>query len=109
MNGGVKLARLAGNVQGKTRNGGLAVELAGNRWEGEKLDTETTNGGVSITMPENYSAQFEAKTVNGRINVDAALPPNAEADRAVSVRLGAGGPLIRAVTVNGGVTVKRRG
>jgi DUF4097 and DUF4098 domain-containing protein YvlB len=107
-NGGVKLERLAGNVRGKTRNGGLSVDLAGTRWEGQELRAETTNGGVSVSMPQNYSAQFEAATVNGRLNLDIPLPSGIDTTRDISVRVGAGGPLIRATTVNGGVTVKRK-
>jgi DUF4097 and DUF4098 domain-containing protein YvlB len=107
-NGGVSLQRLAGNVRGKTRNGGLSVELAGTRWEGQEMRAETTNGGVSITMPQNYSAQFETATVNGRLNLDIPLPAGVDTTRDVSVRIGAGGPLVRATTVNGGVTIKRK-
>jgi DUF4097 and DUF4098 domain-containing protein YvlB len=109
INGGVKLERLAGNVRGKTRNGGVSIDLAGTRWEGQELRAETTNGGVSISMPQNYSAQFEASTVNGRVSVD--MPQVAGIDnnkREVSVRIGAGGPVVRATTVNGGVSVKRK-
>jgi hypothetical protein len=105
-NGGVTLNRLAGNVRGKTKNGGVKVELAGTRWEGQEMRAETTNGGVNITMPQNYSAQFEASTVNGGVNLDVPLPPGAD-KRNVSVRLGAGGPIVRATTINGGINVKR--
>jgi hypothetical protein len=108
INGGVSLQRLAGNVRGKTRNGGLSVELAGARWDGQEMRAETTNGGVSITMPENYSAQFEASTVNGRINLGVPVPAGTDERRDVSVRLGAGGPLIRTTTINGGVSIKRK-
>jgi DUF4097 and DUF4098 domain-containing protein YvlB len=107
-NGGVKLERLAGNVHGKTRNGGVAIDLTGARWEGQELRAETTNGGVSISMPANYSAQFEASTVNGRVSLDMPVPVGTDSSRDVSVRIGAGGPLIRATTVNGGVSVKRK-
>jgi hypothetical protein len=107
-NGGVSLRRLAGSVHGKTRNGGLSVELAGARWEGSEMRAETTNGGVSITMPENYSAQFETATVNGRLSLEIPLPAGVDMSRDVSLRLGAGGPLVRATTVNGGVAIKRK-
>ena len=55
-NGGVDLKDLAGNVRGSTVNGGLDISLSGERWRGEGLNAETTNGGVtlkirSITQP----------------------------------------------------------
>ena len=50
-NGGVRLTDLAGRVNGATRNGGLTVNLGGSRWEGEGLDVETSNGGVTLAVP----------------------------------------------------------
>ena len=70
VNGGVVLKRCGGSVHGTTTNGGLAVELAGDHWDGETLDVRTTNGGVSMSVPENYSAHLETGTVNGGISVD---------------------------------------
>ena len=66
-NGGVSLRDVNGNVKGRTRNGGLSVKLSGNRWEGEGLDVQTTNGGVQLAIPENYSAHLETGTVNGGV------------------------------------------
>lgn len=107
-NGGVSLQRLAGNVQGHTTNGGLTVELAGSRWEGSQLDTSTTNGGVSMWVPANYSARLETGTVNGHIHVNFPVMVRGQIDRHLSIDLGSGGPLVRAVTTNGGVSIKRK-
>lgn len=107
-NGGVSLARLAGTVKGQTTNGGLKIELAGTRWEGTELNVTATNGGVSIEVPENYSARLEAGTVNGRISVDFPVTVQGNIRRQLSIELGGGGPLIRAYTTNGGVSVRRK-
>lgn len=107
VNGGVSLLRLAGNVRGHTTNGGLSVELAGSRWEGGQLDASTTNGGVSVAVPAAYSAHFETGTVNGHIHIDFPVTVRGEIDRQLSLDLGSGGPLVRAITTNGGVTIKR--
>ena len=69
-NGGVHLARLAGDVSGRTTNGGVTVELAGDHWDGKGLDVTTTNGGVKVRMPANYSAHVETSTVNGGTHVE---------------------------------------
>ena len=53
-NGGVVLRRVGGNVRGGTTNGGVVVELDGPRWDGEELDVTTTNGGIVMSVPENY-------------------------------------------------------
>ena len=108
LNGGVTLARLGGNVRGHTTNGGLRVELAGSRWDGEQLDAYTTNGGVSLQVPDNYSAHLETGTVNGHINVDFPVTVHGEINRRLSIDLGSGGALVRAVTTNGGVSIQRK-
>jgi DUF4097 and DUF4098 domain-containing protein YvlB len=108
MNGGVSLKRLAGRVHGKTVNGGLKAELDGSRWDGEEMNVSTTNGGVSLVLPENYSARLETGTVNGGMNIDLPMTVQGRIDRQLSVNLGSGGPLVRATTTNGGVSVKRK-
>src|SRR5262249_10213698 len=70
INGGVVLRRVGGNVHGSTTNGGLVIELAGDRWDGETLDVKTTNGGIVMSVPENYSAHLETSTVNGGLSID---------------------------------------
>lgn len=108
VNGGASLKRLAGNVKGHTTNGGLSIELSGNRWDGEGMDVRTTNGGVSLKMPEGYSAHLETGTVNGGFNVDYPITVQGKIERNLSVNLGSGGPTIRAMTTNGGVTIRRK-
>jgi DUF4097 and DUF4098 domain-containing protein YvlB len=111
MNGGVTLRRVSGAVSGSTTNGGLHVELAGARWEGEMLNVTTTNGGVNLVMPDNYSAHIETSTVNG--NIASEFPLNVQmTDRGrlpkeINVDLGSGGSTIRAKTTNGGVHLTR--
>jgi DUF4097 and DUF4098 domain-containing protein YvlB len=107
MNGGVSLTRLGGDVEGKTMNGGLSVTLAGDRWDGTKLDARTINGGVTLTMPERYSANFETGTVNGGLNVDFPMTVRGELGKRLSTVLGSGGPTIHVETTNGGVNVRR--
>ncbi|HEY0101642.1 MAG TPA: DUF4097 family beta strand repeat-containing protein [Pyrinomonadaceae bacterium] len=107
-NGGVALKNMGGNVKGETVNGGLHVELTGNNWEGEGLDVRTTNGGLSITVPENYSAHLETGTVNGGLVVSPAIAEVTRKTKQLSLDLGAGGTNLRIHTTNGGVSIKRR-
>ena len=109
LNGGVSLKRLAGNVKGATVNGGLSIELTGNRWDGEGLNVQTTNGGVSMSIPENYSARLETSTVNGGMKIDLPLSVQGKIEREISTDIGSGGTTIRATTTNGGVTIRRKG
>jgi len=109
-NGGVKLQDVGGRVNGGTRNGGLNVLLSGNKWDGDGLDVETSNGGVTVQIPEGYNAEFETRTVNGGLRIDFPITVQGEltSRRGISTTLGAGGPLVRARTTNGGVKVQRR-
>jgi len=110
-NGGVSLSRVGGSVTGNTTNGGVHIELTGASWEGETLDVRTTNGGVNLVLPNNYSAHLETGTVNGNVQSDFPLNvPMTERGRMpkdISVDIGSGGPTIRATTTNGGVHLSR--
>lgn len=108
-NGGVVLKRVGGTVRGGTTNGGLLVELDGARWDGEELDVKTTNGGIVMSLPENYSAHLETGTVNGHLSIDFPVTVQGRISRELAVNLGGGGPTVRAMTTNGGVKIKRAG
>jgi hypothetical protein len=108
LNGGVNLKRVGGTVRGSTTNGGLNVELSGDRWDGEALDVKTTNGGVSMLIPENYSAHLETGTVNGSISVDFPVTVQGNITRELAMNLGAGGATVRAMTTNGGIRIRRK-
>jgi len=107
VNGGVTLQRLAGEVHGTTTNGGLTIDLAGDRWDGAGMDVSTTNGGVKLNVPTNYSAHFETSTVNGSVKTDFPITVQGRIDRNVSFDIGSGGTTIRAVTTNGGVKITK--
>jgi hypothetical protein len=109
-NGGVNLKNLGGDVEGTTKNGGLNVTLAGNRWDGTKLDARTTNGGVNVSMPAAYNAHFETATVNGHVNAnfDVTVSGNlTEKSKRMNFDIGGGGPTVHVETTNGGVNVKK--
>ncbi|HKG59180.1 MAG TPA: hypothetical protein VKB05_05320 [Pyrinomonadaceae bacterium] len=105
LNGGVVLKRVGGAVRGSTTNGGLVIELSGDRWEGETLDVSTTNGGVIMSVPENYSANIQTGTVNGGVNTE--FPVQGRITRQIALNLGSGGATVKAMTTNGGVHLKK--
>ena len=107
LNGGVVLRRVGGAVRGSTTNGGLVIELTGDRWDGESLDVSTTNGGVIMTLPENYSANLQTGTVNGSVSVDFPVTVQGRINKQIAVNLGSGGAMVKAMTTNGGVHLKR--
>jgi hypothetical protein len=108
VNGGVSLDNVGGEVRGETNNGGLTIDLTGERWEGAGLDVETHNGGVRLNLPANYSAELETGTTNGRLNVDFPVTVQGLIGKRLHTTLGGGGPKIRAVTYNGGVSIRQQ-
>ena len=112
MNGGVNLKRVMGDINGGTVNGGINIEMAGHTWNGRQMELKTTNGGVNLAMPANFSARIQAETGMGRISSDFPLPPSMnQSDRSnkMDFNVGAGGPPIHITTHNGGIHIKRSG
>ena len=109
VNGGVVLRRVGGTVRGSTTNGGLVIDLAGDHWDGETLDVRTTNGGVVMNVPDNYSAFIETGTVNGSVDVDFPVTVQGRITKQLSFNVGAGGATVKAMTTNGGVKVRKTG
>jgi DUF4097 and DUF4098 domain-containing protein YvlB len=107
-NGSVRLRDVGGDVHGGTTNGSVGVDLSGDRWNGEGLDLRTTNGSVRLTLPANYSAHLTTGTVNGGMNIDFPITVQGRINREISTDIGHGGPPIRVVTTNGGVSVRKQ-
>jgi hypothetical protein len=107
-NGPLALRGVSGNVEARTDNGPLSVTLDGDRWSGEGLDAETTNGPITLMVPQGYSAELTTGTVNGPMNVDIPITVQGRFPRRFTTTLGRGGPPIRVVTTNGPVNVRRR-
>jgi DUF4097 and DUF4098 domain-containing protein YvlB len=106
-NGGLSLSRLAGYVKGRTTNGGVDVELDGKSWNGKGLDVRSTNGGVSLAIPDNYSAELETGTVNGGIEIEFPITVQGRIDKSLRATLGEGGAPVVVRTTNGGVHISR--
>ncbi len=107
-NGSIHLSSVAGDVDGSTENGSVTIELEGSGWNGQGLRAITTNCSVHLTIPENFSAQVQASTVNGKLRVEFPITVQGKIGTNASFQLGSGGPLIEAKTVNGSVTVSRK-
>lgn len=106
-NGGISLASVAGDVRGRTANGGLSIDLDGDTWQGEGLDVETSNGGIQLAVPADYSAELVTGTVNGQLHVGFPVTVQGELKKEIRATLGDGGPTVRVKTTNGSVKVTR--
>lgn len=106
VNGGVSLKDAGGSVHGDTVNGGISVNIADAQWNGQGLDVSTTNGGVSLKVPAQFSALLDISTLNGGINLRLPNAPVSRGGGRVTMTVGSGGPPIRVHTQNGGVTLQ---
>ncbi|MEP6788781.1 MAG: hypothetical protein ABJB40_10150 [Acidobacteriota bacterium] len=116
-NGGISVNNVSGTVKGRTMNGGVNAQLSGTSWKGSGLDLQTTNGGINLTLPENYAAQIETGTVNGgyssNIPALAITTENIKGDeghgrersKRIVTNINGGGAPIRVITTNGGVRI----
>jgi DUF4097 and DUF4098 domain-containing protein YvlB len=107
-NGGIRVANVAGDVHGETTNGGVSATLSGTSWRGKGLDLRTTNGGVNLTIPRGYNARLETGTTNGGMRLDFPITVQGLIGKRIQTQLGAGGPLVRVITTNGGVRISQR-
>jgi DUF4097 and DUF4098 domain-containing protein YvlB len=107
-NGGINLHNVGGDIRGTTVNGGVRVDLDGDRWNGTGLDVATTNGGIQMALPANYSAQLEIGTTHGGLRIDFPMTVQGTINRYIATTIGAGGPRLRAMTTNGGVRVQQK-
>jgi hypothetical protein len=107
-NGKVVLNAVGGDVEGRTQNGSLSVVLDGDHWEGQQLSIQTSNGGIDLRMPDDYSAHFEVSTGLGRLETDiSSLNCRGLLGCSLSFDLGSGGALVRAVTSMGSIRIYR--
>jgi hypothetical protein len=104
-NGGLTLDDLGGDVHARTVNGGLQVKLDGTQWRGNGLFAKSTNGGISVKAPENYSAHLVAETVNGGIEVGFPITIQGKIRNHIDTNIGQGGATLQFETVNGGVSI----
>ncbi|HUF73206.1 MAG TPA: DUF4097 family beta strand repeat-containing protein [Gammaproteobacteria bacterium] len=107
VNGGISLVNVSTSARGRTVNGGISAEFADGTFDGEIFDVRTTNGGIVMRIPEDFSARLDVETVNGGVSSDFPVTREGRRNREVSATLGNGGPLIRARTVNGGVQIRQ--
>jgi hypothetical protein len=107
-NGGLALRNVGGDLRGDTTNGGVTLDVSGDHWDGSGLDVETRNGGINLNLPKGFSAELEAGTTHGRVSIDFPVTIQGSIGRHLETTLGSGGPKLRAITTNGGVTIRQR-
>ena len=109
VNGNVRVAGASGPVDAATVNGSVTTSV--DHYDpSQPLALKTVNGSVTAELPEGVDATVEMSTVNGRVNAEFPVTvQGAVSPKRLRGIIGGGGGEIRLETVNGGVTLKRRG
>jgi hypothetical protein len=104
VNGAVELTDIAGSLDASVINGSLTVKLA---TVSAPVRLETTNGRLTLELPQASKANLSARVVNGGLTVSGLSvedPPQRRIKNLEAV-LNGGGPPIDLRTTNGRVTI----
>jgi DUF4097 and DUF4098 domain-containing protein YvlB len=99
----VDLTQIYGDTSVENRDGRIAVETAGNY----TVDAKNMKGDVELTLPPNAGATVTGSTRNGDIVTDFPLSVSGDESKAVSGKIGAGGPKVTLMAENGDIHIKR--
>lgn len=101
-----ELRQLTGDGNFSTTNGSIEVKLLSGTGN---LTASTTNGAVAMELPEDFSGEFDASTVNGRARANFQVPfSSGDPPTRIWGNIGNGGASrIRLRTTNGNVTVEK--
>ncbi|MEP6765161.1 MAG: DUF4097 family beta strand repeat-containing protein [Gemmatimonadaceae bacterium] len=107
VNGTISARTSGGPVHAKTVNGSISVSM-NSVANSDDLDYETVNGSITLELPQNFGAQLELATVNGRVSTDFPITVvGTFSPRKLRGTIGNGAARVRASTVNGSVTLRR--
>lgn len=104
VNGRIAVRNARGSVSADTVNGSIEVELVDMR-NADRMTFGTTNGSVTLSLPADAAADFDAATTNGRISSDIPLTTESMSRSKVKGTLNGGGVPIKVRTVNGSIRV----
>lgn len=104
VNGRIVIRNAAGSVSAGTVNGSIDVELSTTA-RGDRMAFSTTNGGISLALPQSIAADLDAATTNGKITSDIPVTSHSFTRSRVRGTLNGGGVPIKVRTVNGSIRI----
>jgi DUF4097 and DUF4098 domain-containing protein YvlB len=107
VNGSISARSTGGPVHAKTVNGSIVATM-GTLGGDDDLRYETVNGGITLELPADANAELDLSTVNGGVSTDFPVTVQGSISRKrLRGSVGDGGRLLKASTVNGGISLKR--
>lgn len=106
VNGSVDVSA-AGHVEAATVNGSIRAAMGRADWQ-SVAKFSTVNGGITLTLPPNLSADVRAETVNGDLETDFPLTVTGRfGPRHLRGTIGNGGRSLELSTVNGSIHLRK--
>lgn len=106
VNGSITARSSSGPVHAKTVNGSIRATMGA--LGSDDLRYETVNGGITLELPADANAELDLSTVNGGVSTDFPVTVQGTISRRrLRGSVGDGGRLLKASTVNGGISLKR--
>jgi hypothetical protein len=106
INGSIKISA-AGIARASTINGSITASLGNANWT-SPLEFKTVNGGITLDLPSNTSAEVRAETLNGDISSDFPMNILTRVGRKhLNGTIGSGGRELSLKTINGSIHLRR--
>ena len=106
INGSIKISA-AGIARATTINGSITASLGNANWT-STLEFKTVNGGITLDLPSNTSAEVRAETLNGDISSDFQMNTLTRVGRKhLNGTIGNGGRELSLKTINGSIRLRR--
>jgi len=108
--GSVAVAGAFTAVRARSGDGSIAIHAQAGSVTEADWDVSSGDGSVTIEVPEDFGAEFDAHTGDGRVHLDGITLSNVSGDIApnrANGRLGAGGHAMRVRTGDGSISIKR--
>jgi DUF4097 and DUF4098 domain-containing protein YvlB len=113
-NGPISIRGASGDQRVNATNGPISVALSGTGWDGPGLEVTTSNGPLTLSIPDTYNSGIAIQT-GDRSPVSCRAAACAGATRSLAgtgtgvIRLGSGEPTVRVSTKNGPLSIRPAG
>lgn len=104
-NGSIKCEAITGSLTASTSNGSVNIRYAPDAPNPANIRITTSNGGIDLTPPANYSAKVDAKTSNGKISSGIPITVQGEIGKTLNGVIGTGEGQLYLQTSNSSIRI----
>lgn len=104
-NGAIKCEDITGNMTASTSNGSVNIRYAPDAPNPADIRITTSNGGIDLTTPKNYSAKVKAATSNGSIRTGLPITVQGEIGKTLNGVIGEGEGQLYLRTSNSSISI----